>query len=64
VVEPMGSESLLTIDRAGARIVARVPPDLRVDAGQQVWLRFSEDRLLHFDEEGRRVAPTALFPEP
>jgi multiple sugar transport system ATP-binding protein len=56
VVEPMGSESLLTVDHAGTRVVARVSPDLRVDVGQEVWIHFPQDRLIYFDEEGRRIA--------
>jgi ABC-type sugar transport system ATPase subunit len=63
VVEPMGSESLVTMDRAGTRVVARVPPDLRLEPGQQIWMRFAESRLLYFDEQGRRITSTALTPE-
>jgi ABC-type sugar transport system ATPase subunit len=62
VLEPMGSESLLTVKRDSARIVARVPPDLRVEAQQEVWIRFPADRVLYFDNEGRRIEPTALHP--
>jgi ABC-type sugar transport system ATPase subunit len=61
VFEPMGSESLVTVDRAGERIVARVTPDFRVEPGQQVWMRFPEERLLYFDEEGRRTEPAPLL---
>jgi ABC-type sugar transport system ATPase subunit len=57
VIEPMGSESLVTLERNGHRIVARVAPDLRVEPGQQVWMRFPPDRVLRFDEQGRRVSP-------
>jgi ABC-type sugar transport system ATPase subunit len=56
VVEPMGSESLITLERNGHRVVARVSPDVRVEPGQQVWMRFAPDRVLHFDEQGRRIA--------
>jgi ABC-type sugar transport system ATPase subunit len=55
VLEPMGSDSLLTLEREGTRIVARVPPDLRVEAGQRVYLQFPADRLLYFDGKGRRT---------
>ena len=55
VVEPMGSESLVTIERGGHRIVARVAPDVRVEPGQDVWIHFSPDRVIRFDGEGRRA---------
>jgi ABC-type sugar transport system ATPase subunit len=60
VVEPMGSESLMTIERDGQRLVARVAPDFRVEPGQQVWVRLPPERVLEFDAEGRRVEPTTL----
>jgi len=55
VLEPMGSESLLTVELGATRVVARVAPDVRVEPGQQVWIRLPADRILHFDGEGRRI---------
>ena len=55
VVEPMGSESLMTVEQNGHRIVARVSPDVRVEPGQEVWVRLPPDRVLRFDAEGRRA---------
>jgi ABC-type sugar transport system ATPase subunit len=55
VVEPMGSESLVTVEQNGHRIVARVAPDVRAEPGQQVWMRLPPDRVLRFDAEGRRA---------
>ena len=64
VVEPMGSDSLLTLEHTGTRIVARVAPDMRVEADQHVWLRFPPDRLLYFDRDGRRTEqPSGLQPQ-
>jgi ABC-type sugar transport system ATPase subunit len=57
VVEPMGSESLVTIERSGHRIVARSAPDARVEPGQEVWIHFAPDRVIRFDGEGRRADP-------
>jgi multiple sugar transport system ATP-binding protein len=49
VIEPMGNETLLTLDRAGQRLVARVSPDCAPDPGQRVWVRLPADRILVFD---------------
>jgi len=49
VIEPMGSEMLVTIDRAGGRVVARTVPDLPVAPDQPVWIHLPPDRVLHFD---------------
>ncbi len=52
VTEPMGSESLVTIDREGARparLVARTAADVAADADQTVWIHFPPDRVLLFD---------------
>jgi multiple sugar transport system ATP-binding protein len=64
VLETMGSESLLTLERDGMRIVARVAPDVRVEPGQQVWISFPADRILFFGSDGRRIQePADLQPE-
>jgi ABC-type sugar transport system ATPase subunit len=55
VVEPMGSESLVTIDREGHRLVARLAPDVGVEPGQDIWVRLPPERVLRFDAEGRRA---------
>jgi ABC-type sugar transport system ATPase subunit len=55
VVEPMGSESLVTLESNGNRIVARVAPDAGVEPGQPVWIHFAPDRVIRFDGEGRRT---------
>jgi multiple sugar transport system ATP-binding protein len=49
VVEPMGNETLLTVDRAGQRMVARVSGDTAAVPGQRVWVRLPPDRILTFD---------------
>jgi multiple sugar transport system ATP-binding protein len=54
VVEPMGSETLLTIDLRGQRLVARVAADRRFEPGQSLWIRFPPDRVLTFAADGRR----------
>ncbi len=56
VVEPMGSEMLVTIERNGGRLVARTAPDLPVVADQLVWIHLPPDRVLYFDPtDGRRM---------
>jgi ABC-type sugar transport system ATPase subunit len=57
VVEPMGSETLLTLEYRGQRLVARVPGDARYEPGQSVWVHLPPDRVLTFDGDGQRVDP-------
>ena len=38
VVEPMGSETLVTLDYRGQRLVARVAGDARFEPGQSAWI--------------------------
>jgi len=49
VIEPMGNETLLTLDRAGQRLVARAPGECDAAAGQRIWMRFASGRALMFD---------------
>ena len=55
VVEPMGSESLMTLDRRGHRLVARVAPDFHAESGQELWVRLPEEKVLRFDEGGNVI---------
>jgi len=55
VVEPMGSETLLTLEYRGQRLVARVPGDARFEPGQSVWVVLPPDRVLTFDASGDRI---------
>ena len=56
VVEPMGNETIVTLEREGARIVARAPADLTVEPGATLWFAPAADRALFFDAEtGRRL---------
>jgi len=56
VIEPMGSEMLVTLDRRGARLVARTAADLPVTPDQPVWMRLPAERVLMFDAlDGRRL---------
>ena len=58
VVEPMGNESLITLDRDGQRLVAKVNSDVEVVADQRAWIHLPADRTLTFDENGRRIDAT------
>jgi ABC-type sugar transport system ATPase subunit len=68
VVEPMGSETLVTLDYRAQRLVARVPADRHFEAGQSAWVRLPPDRVLTFDATGRRtdrgfgIGPQTLIP--
>ena len=55
VVEPMGSETLVTLEYRAQRLVARVPADSRLEPGQLAWIRLSPDRVVEFDSKGSRV---------
>jgi len=55
LVEPMGSESWVTVEVGGERLTARAPGDFRARTGEPVWLRYDAQRLHRFDEKtGRR----------
>ena len=55
VVEPMGSETLVTLDYRAQRLVARVPADRVFEPGQRAFVRFAPERTVTFDERGTRV---------
>ena len=55
VVEPMGSETLLTLDYHGQRLVARVAGNTTFEPGQPVGVHLPPERVLTFDGEGTRV---------
>jgi ABC-type sugar transport system ATPase subunit len=55
VVEPMGSETLLTLEYRGQRLVARVAGDARFEPGQAVWVYLPPDRTLIFATSGERL---------
>jgi multiple sugar transport system ATP-binding protein len=56
VVEPMGSETLVTLEYRAQRLVARVPADRQFEPGQSVWVRLAPDRVLRFDASaGHRI---------
>ena len=49
VVEPMGSETLVTLEYRAQRLVARVPADCQFSPGQPVWVRWPPGRAITFD---------------
>jgi multiple sugar transport system ATP-binding protein len=55
VVEPMGSEMLVTLDYRGHRLVARAPSDLPVVADAPLWIELAADRTHMFDAAGERL---------
>jgi sn-glycerol 3-phosphate transport system ATP-binding protein len=55
VVEPMGNETLVTLDVGGQRAVARTGGDVDVTADQAVWIGFPPARTLRFDADGKRI---------
>jgi multiple sugar transport system ATP-binding protein len=56
VVEPMGNETIVTLEREGVRIVARAPSDLAAAPGAPLWFVPVPERALYFDAEtGRRL---------
>jgi ABC-type sugar transport system ATPase subunit len=55
VVEPMGSETLVTFEYRAQRLVARVPADRSFEPGQAAYIRLPDDRVLRFAEDGKRI---------
>jgi multiple sugar transport system ATP-binding protein len=55
VVEPMGNETIVTLDAGGRRVVARGSADFAAAAGEPAWFTFAPDRALAFDSAGKRV---------
>ncbi|MGZ3458815.1 MAG: ABC transporter ATP-binding protein [Archangium sp.] len=56
LVEPMGSESWVTVEVGGERLIARAAEDFAARTGEPVWLRFDARRLHRFDTaSGRRL---------
>src|SRR3954447_490785 len=56
VVEPMGSETLVTVDYRDQRLVARVAASRPFEPAQKVWIRLPPERVLTFDAvSGRRL---------
>ncbi len=56
VVEPMGSETLLTLEYRRQRLIARVSGDARFEPGQTTWVSLPADRVLTFDRDsGMRI---------
>ena len=56
VVEPMGSETLVTLEYRRQRLVARVSGDSCFEPGQSVWINLLSDRTLVFDVSGTRLS--------
>jgi ABC-type sugar transport system ATPase subunit len=57
VVEPMGSETLVTLEYRAERLVARVPADRQFEPGQSAWVRLPPERVLIFDaSSGDRIS--------
>jgi ABC-type sugar transport system ATPase subunit len=63
VVEPMGSETLVTLEYRTQRLVARVPADRHFEAGQTAWVRLPPDRILTFDATSGTRIPVPVVPE-
>jgi multiple sugar transport system ATP-binding protein len=59
LVEPMGSETWVTVERGEVRLVARCPADFDAPPGAPVWLSFDAGRLHWFDGESGRRLPGA-----
>ena len=55
VVEPMGSEMLVTLDFRAKRFVARTAPELPIRPDAPVWVHLPPDRVHVFDADGRRM---------
>jgi multiple sugar transport system ATP-binding protein len=57
VVEPMGSETWVTVEVAGARVVGRAPADYAARSGEIAFLGYDDSNVLLFDaDSGERIA--------
>jgi multiple sugar transport system ATP-binding protein len=58
VVEPMGSETVIILDREGQRVTARTAADRVAEPGTRLWIAPVLERAVFFDvATGRRLAP-------
>ena len=55
VVEPLGSQNLLTVTMGEDRIKVSTHPDMRIQSDQKVWLRFPADKIRWIDRDSGRV---------
>jgi multiple sugar transport system ATP-binding protein len=55
VVEPMGSETLLTLEYRRQRLIARVSGDAAFEPAQTVWVHLPPERVLVFNASGDRT---------
>jgi multiple sugar transport system ATP-binding protein len=49
VAEPMGNETVVTLEASGVRLVARAAPDFAADPGAPLFFRYARSRALLFD---------------
>ena len=57
ISEPMGKETLLTLEANGTMLKAVTPPNIRPALGDPVWLKFGDDAIRLFDEESEEALP-------
>lgn len=58
VVEPLGSQNLLTIQIGSDVIKASTHPDFTVEPNQDIWIRFPSDKIRWIDRDsGRTIIP-------
>jgi ABC-type sugar transport system ATPase subunit len=51
VVEPMGNETIVILEKDGVRIVGRSVPDLEPRPGTPLWFEVAARQALFFDAE-------------
>jgi multiple sugar transport system ATP-binding protein len=55
VVEPLGSQNLLTVQIGDESVKVATHPDMRVEPGTDIWLRFPSDKIRWVDPESGQV---------
>jgi multiple sugar transport system ATP-binding protein len=55
VVEPLGSQNLLTVQIGDEVVKVATHPTMRVDTGMDIWLRFPADKIRWVDPESKQV---------
>jgi multiple sugar transport system ATP-binding protein len=62
ISEPMGKETLLTLETNGTMLKAITPPTIRPAIGEPVWIRFDDQAVRLFDRESEEAIPLSYDP--
>jgi ABC-type sugar transport system ATPase subunit len=55
VVEPLGSQNLLTVSVAGHKLKVSTHPTFPAEVNQRLWIRFPSDHIRWIDPKNEKV---------